>query len=460
MGLFRPTYTKDGKKGRSKHWWLEYHQGSRRFRVNLRVRDKRAAEIAARDLLKSVERRAAGVADPFEAHARRPLTDHVVDFETALRARDVTKGHADDRMRYLKAFLAASSPERLADLDGSKAGAWLSTLRAQGLSARSLDIRRAALAQFGRWLVKEHRHAFNPFDGLSAANEDADRRHVRRGLDLPELVRLQEAAQNRPLEAAHAQRVNAGVTPTEEKRLRALGETRALLYAFAAGTGLRRKELKKLRWCDLDFDRAIVNVPAASAKARRDQWTVLRSDLARALTTRRQSAPATDHVFPAEAFPTLRTFKLDLVAAGIARRILLPDGTERVDTRDEQGRVVDFHSLRVSLGSNLARAGVHPANAKALLRHSKVELTMKHYTDVRLVDLKQDAEKLGVFLGAAPVTSTHESALTRTQNSRGKKASGSAAAPANPAGAALSTEWVIKDSNLRPPACQAGTLAS
>ena len=55
--------------------------------------------------------------------------------------------------------------------------------------------------------------------------------------------------------------------------------------------------------------------------------------------------------------------------------------------RDEEGRVLDFHSLRHTFGTNLARAGVAPKVAQELMRHSDINLTMMTYTHVGLYDL-------------------------------------------------------------------------
>lgn len=82
-----------------------------------------------------------------------------------------------------------------------------------------------------------------------------------------------------------------------------------------------------------------------------------------------------DRVFPGRWFPTHGTFGADLAAA-------------RLDGEDQEGRVLDFHSFRVRFITRLSQAGVHPRTAQALARHSKLELTMRTYTDVRLLDLR------------------------------------------------------------------------
>ena len=60
-------------------------------------------------------------------------------------------------------------------------------------------------------------------------------------------------------------------------------------------------------------------------------------------------------------------FRRDLDAVGIPYR-------------DDAGRVADFHSLRHTFISNLARGGVHPKVAQQLARHSTITLTMDRYT--------------------------------------------------------------------------------
>lgn len=48
--------------------------------------------------------------------------------------------------------------------------------------------------------------------------------------------------------------------------------------------------------------------------------------------------------------------------------------------------VLDFHALRVTFITSLARAGVHPKTAQILARHSDINLTMKVYTKLGIDD--------------------------------------------------------------------------
>ena len=72
-------------------------------------------------------------------------------------------------------------------------------------------------------------------------------------------------------------------------------------------------------------------------------------------------------------------FKADVAAAGI-------------EDRDQDGRVVDFHALRHTFVTNLARSGVHPKTAQALARHSTITLTMDRYSHT-VIEEQADALK-------------------------------------------------------------------
>ena len=56
------------------------------------------------------------------------------------------------------------------------------------------------------------------------------------------------------------------------------------------------------------------------------------------------------------------------------------------DATDDQGRVVDLHALRATLGSNLAKAGVPMAFTQQILRHEDARTTQRHYISVSQKD--------------------------------------------------------------------------
>ncbi len=58
------------------------------------------------------------------------------------------------------------------------------------------------------------------------------------------------------------------------------------------------------------------------------------------------------------------------------------------------GRVVDFHSLRVSFVTSLVMGGVNPKVAQVLARHSDIKLTMDIYTKIGADDQRAGLESL------------------------------------------------------------------
>ena len=112
---------------------------------------------------------------------------------------------------------------------------------------------------------------------------------------------------------------------------------------------------------------------ARNAKNRKAETLPLRADLADELRAWKPAdAKLTDPVFHVPK-NLVRMLKKDLDAAGIPYR-------------DEAGRVVDVHALRHTFGTQLSKGGVWPRTAQGLMRHSDIDLTMKTYTDPRLLD--------------------------------------------------------------------------
>jgi integrase len=66
----------------------------------------------------------------------------------------------------------------------------------------------------------------------------------------------------------------------------------------------------------------------------------------------------------------------------------------------KNGRRADFHSLRHTLGTNLARRNVAPRVAMEIMRHSDIRLTMNHYTDRSQLPVAEAIATLPTF-GAA-----------------------------------------------------------
>src|SRR5690606_6036171 len=63
-----------------------------------------------------------------------------------------------------------------------------------------------------------------------------------------------------------------------------------------------------------------------------------------------------------------------------------PRQATRIVAEDDEGRVIDLHALRTTLGTKLARAGVAPQIAQRIMRHGDYRTTLAHYTVLGLTD--------------------------------------------------------------------------
>ena len=214
-------------------------------------------------------------------------------------------------------------------------------------------------------MVRTERLWADPMVSVAKLNTRTERRHARRALTDDEIHRL--------LDAARKGRKVRGLT----------GPERAVLYRLALETGLRASELGSLAPGSFDLanlDRATVTVEAACSKHRREDVLPLRPDMARAMADFLGDRPQHEVLFRMPDKPVAMMRK-DLEAAGIPYR-------------DASERVADFHALRHTFITRLARSGVAPAVAKSLARHSTITLTMDHYTHTFIEDERSALARL------------------------------------------------------------------
>lgn len=200
--------------------------------------------------------------------------------------------------------------------------------------------------------------------------------------NMTEIGRLLDAAERWPLLELQTIRIGpragkqvARVKPETEARAKAKGRERRLVYMLAGWTGLRRNEIRQLTWGDVQLGSlpAKIALRANTTKSKRADALPIHPQLADALRDWKPSnAGPGDHVV--STVPLMKFLRADLALAGI------PD-------KDEAGRYVDFHSLRVSLSTMLAANRVSPRAAQALMRHTDPRLTASVYTDEKLLPL-------------------------------------------------------------------------
>jgi len=179
-------------------------------------------------------------------------------------------------------------------------------------------------------------------------------------------------------------------TEASPERFRIPGHERALLYRFAAQSGLRANEIRCLTIASFDFDNQLVTLAGKYTKNGQDTTLPLRKDTVAMLK----------ELF-VNKLPHIAAFKLpskynmaDMLRADLA--------AAQIEIDPERGQVC-FHSLRHSFGSMLAASGCHPKVAQELLRHSDINLSLSRYSHVltgqtakaveALPDLSSEAHK-------------------------------------------------------------------
>jgi integrase len=365
-------------------------------------KDRMATEALARKLETDAMLRREGVIDMRAEKLARseslPLKAHLADFESAMRARGVTSKHLTATVGCIRVIMGACGFQRPVDLDPARVSAYVTDMRRRGDGARTINGRLTAFKAFTRWLFRTERMRTDPMMQVAKLNARTDRRRERRALGEEEITRLFQAAARGP--------VSGGLT----------GSDRALLYRLAVETGLRKSEIASLTPASFslrDPEAATVMVAAAYSKHRRDDVVPLRADLANVMAAYVADKPTAANLFRLPDKPA-DVLKDDLRRARAWWIKGVQDRTERhrrrtssfLASRDASNRVVDFHALRHTFITRLARSGVTPAVAKSLARHSTITLTMDHYTHTLIEDERAALDRLPAIHSATSSPAT------------------------------------------------------
>ena len=354
-------------------WWT--HDGKRVER-STKTTDRRAAERILAKWTGDDALRRDGVVDPAaDKHAQddqRPLAEHLEDFKAFLVAKGRTAKYAKETYSKAVYVFEQGGMARISALSPSKVQATVADLRdrADSLSLRTCNAYLQAVKSFSRWLVRDGRAASDVLVHLSLFNADEDPRYIRRDLTPDEVSRLIRAAEAGPV-------VKQGLTTIS-------GVDRAMLYRVAAGTGFRTSELRSLTRQSFDLSSAspTIVVEAAYSKRGRRDVQPLPEALAAMLRPWIEVQPNRGPVFNMPR-RTAEMMRVDLESAGIAHR-------------DEDGHVVDFHSLRHTYVSRVVESAKSVKVAQELARHSTPTLTIGLYAHTQLHDVRSAVEDVSI----------------------------------------------------------------
>jgi len=427
----------------------------RRVATGCKSRDAARAVLA--DLEARAEKVRSGIVTAAEQsvaeHADATIVEHVDAYVAALACkrgkgakRTVSPEHVANVARTLRLAADECGFRRLRDLHRDAFERWVGRLLDmpddERLAARTINARLAALTAWGNWLVESGRLSTNPFARLQKAaglDESDDVRRQRRALTADELRRLLTVARLRPVAehgrqtvrvvddnrpsksratwtkaeltfdtiAAAAERGRGRLRADVLERLERAGRERALLYAVLVSTGLRKGELAALNVGDvlLDDDRPAIVLKGAAAKNGQRATLPLRADVAdelRAWIEERAEAVCPEAVGVAGRVTQRADVPLLDVPSGLIRILDRDLAAAGIPKHDDRGFTVDVHALRHTFATHLVAAGVTPQVAQRAMRHSTLELTMRHYTDPRLLDVAGAVETLPALTADMP----------------------------------------------------------
>jgi integrase len=278
---------------------------------------------------------------------------------------------------------------------------------ARGLSDKTHAHYVAAVRQFGRWLADNNRAKRNPFEKLAPV-KGIKKSRPRREFTPEELDAL--------LESARRGDEWSGLT----------GEARAWLYLTAAVTGLRASELASMTPASFTWgSQPLAFVSGEFTKNKKDAIQPIPLALAEPLSTWIKACPAGVRVWPgvwADQKRGGRLLKRDaryarkawLAAAATAEERAERAASDFLLPKNAKGETIDFHALRHTYISQLARSGVSPKVLMDLARHGKLDMSLGTYSHAGDAEKREGVSRawgtgLGCRMVAAPPRSPVES---------------------------------------------------
>ncbi len=365
------------KRKQGGDWWTKVRVGPGRFKQVRLCSDKATSETWERLLQNAADRKLAGeppdaskmngiprrcleslgLVSKLAAKRRASWCEHVADYVSELVTAGRNAIYSANARRYLTEIGKVCQWATLEGIDRNAFAKFIAKRREEGASARTINNITSFAKSFLTWATNTERIDRNPLLSVGKLDESADRRRRRRALADEECIRLLGIAKRREL-----------------------------CYRVALGTGLRKRELKLLEWRDvlLDDGQPRIQLRPEATKSKRADTLPISSELAQRLRAARPT-PAAPMLRVFRNVPGLETFQRDLKSAGILYR-------------DGEGRIVGFHSLRVTFITALHRAGLPTKVVMTLARHTDPKLTLGTYTDLAFFDTHGAANLLPSYL--------------------------------------------------------------
>ena len=299
----------------------------------------------------------AGLHDPVldkqRIGSKKPIDEVIEEYGRYLTGKQRHPQHVKTTKSYLYKITEAINANCLSEIQACKVDGFLADLVSANKSTRTRNAYLTAIKALMRWAKDRDMIKSNCLTVIHKENDYEDQRRPNRALTEEELEKLLSSV--KPVYKAY--------------------------YLLASKAGLRWEEIKKLCWRNLDLHHSEIILDAKNTKTKqRCEPLPMCYELAEALEAIKPlEANLEDRVFGFK--PDRRTWIRQLKKAGIAYK-------------DHNGRIADRKCLRETFVTHLIRNGVDSRIVQRLARHKDFNITMKHYTDPYLLDMRGAVEKL------------------------------------------------------------------
>jgi integrase len=273
---------------------------------------------------------------------------------------------AEATKKRLKSVFSDLLAARLDRIDAVMIDRWRSNRVKSGAKPSTInrnlnDLRALFTFALQRGLVETH-----PMQTVKRLREDAENRIRYLSPDEEAALRsaldMREETKRAGRERGNQWRIERSRDTRADLRLVAYVDHLKPAVLISLNTGLRQGELFKLRWPDVDLDRASVTVRASNAKSQKSRHVPLNGEAVATLKAWRGQTSGTGVVFPnREGKPITET------KTAWARLL-----------KDAGIQSFRWHDMRHHFASRLVMAGVDLNTVRELLGHSDIKMTLRY----------------------------------------------------------------------------------
>jgi integrase len=252
--------------------------------------------------------------------------------------------------------------------------------RLQAVAGATVNKERSTLLSFGKWAVREDYLQSSPAAALPVVRTDRDRPPFRTRAEIEGIIEREEIDD----EEIPGIWECLYLTQAEIAEILALVREQAEhdfvhpMFAVIAYTGIRRGEMLRLRWLDVDFDRKVITARSRKQSRQRRETSRevdLHPELEAILRELRKRRPKGQYVIcPSKTLSPLSKHQ----ANHHFRQPLRGTRWEREMPSGQKKVVIGFHTFRHSFASNLAVKGVDQRIIDRWMGHTTEEMRRRY----------------------------------------------------------------------------------